>query len=102
MPSLACDGASVPTPDVARSRRLEGGPSCWRVQDPEGLGRPLAGHPSVMAARPLALQWLKARTHGSHKAPGARAKERPRTEKRVDRRRKAARCEGRKASMAAE
>src|SRR5262245_3038604 len=44
MASRACDGASDPTPNVARGRRLDGGSSCWSVQNPGGLGQPLAGN----------------------------------------------------------
>src|SRR5262245_38677183 len=63
MAPLACDGASDPTPNVASGRRLDGGPSCWRVQGPGGLGRPLAGQPPAMAVMSAGrLQWLKAAT----------------------------------------
>src|SRR5262245_41342639 len=54
MAPLACDGASDPTPNVASGRRLDGGHSCWRAQDPGGPGQPPAGEPSAMAAAPPA------------------------------------------------
>ena len=39
---LPATGRLVPAPNVARDRRLEGWPSCWRARDPGGPGRPLA------------------------------------------------------------
>ena len=77
-------GRSDPAPNVADGRRLDGGRPCWGDQSPGGLGRPPAGRPPAMAARPLAAFSGSRPECPTLQRAMARTKEWPRTEIAVD------------------